>query len=375
MKKILLALVVVMVAIVPQAIHAQTLHAVVFCNTIDSSIGKSMTVEYQNVLNQVQTLAKLLDYDLDLVKMDGPNCTRARLKKEIDDMNVDSDDVVFTFYGGHGSHAENNASDPWPQYLMNSGFENQGNWVPMATVDKWVSAKNPRLRVIMSNCCNKEQSATTIKPLWADDGRATSLNGLNAENYRKLFAARGSVMATSSKLGQYSWCNVYGGIYTNDFWDAMKQLGQGSVAPNWEALLKKAYDMCSSREIRTNDYPYRAVQNPYYKVNIGGVNPIPYDGPRDDDRHPKNDGSLSGALAQLLDKSVSKDSRLTKIAGIKSRYFGSGMKVITVANDMQTVVDYEDPDQFLRRICLSDYIQQINIVNEGAGVLTVHEVR
>lgn len=354
---------------VPMIMQAQTLHALVFCNTIDESIGKSMSVEYKNVLNQIQALNSLLDYDLDLVSLAGSDCTRANLKAEIDRMEVEPNDVVFTFYGGHGSHAMNNESDPWPQYLMNSGFENQGNWVPMQTVEKWVAAKNPRLRIIMSNCCNKEQAATTIKPLWADGGRATSLDGLNAENYKKLFAVRGCVMATSSKLGQYSWCNVYGGLYTNDFWEAMKMIGQGSVAPNWDSLLKKAYDMCSSREIRTNDYPYKAVQNPYYKVNVGGGSVVP------PPEHRYDASNLSQALAQLTDKSKSEEYRIKLIPDIMRRFFDKDTKVITIANDMKTVVDYEDVSVFLRRICLSDYIKQVNIIEEGRKQLTVHEVR
>lgn len=355
---------------IPMILQAQTLHALVFCNTIDESIGKSMMVEYNNVLNQIQSLNNLLDYDLDLVTLAGSECTRANLKAEIERMEVEPNDVVFTFYGGHGSHAMNNENDPWPQYLMNSGFENQGNWVPMQTVEKWVAAKNPRLRIIMSNCCNKEQAETTIKPLWADGGRATTLDGLNAEYYKKLFSVRGCVMATSSKLGQYSWCNSYGGIYTNDFWAAMKMLGQGSVAANWDSLLKKAYDMCSSREIRTNDYPYKAVQNPYYKVNVSSGSVVP---PPPAPRHDAN--NLSQALAQLTDKSNSEESRLKLIPGIMREYFDSDCKVITLANDMQTVVDYEDVKAFLRRICLSDYIKQVNIIEEGRKQLTVHEVR
>ena len=367
MKRLLISLGVVL-SITPVLLQAQTLHVLIFCNTIDESIGQNMLVEYNNVLNQIQSLNSLLDYDLDLVALDGPNCTRARLKAEIEKMDVDPNkDVVFTFYGGHGSHAMNNESDPWPQYLMNSGFENQSNWVPMQTVEKWVAAKNPRLRIIMANCCNKEQSGTTIKPLWADDGRATSLDGLNAENYKKLFSVRGCVMATSSKLGQYSWCNRYGGCYTNDFWAAMTMLGKGTVAADWNSVLKKAYDLCSSRVFSINDYPYKAYQNPYYEVKV--ENTVVPRGPKPDRTN------LSQALAQLTKKEYSEEYRLGLIPGIMRQYFDSGAKVITIANDMQTIVDYEDVSAFLRRICLSDYIKQVNIIEETRNQLTVHEVR
>lgn len=370
MEKYIKGMLLVLAAAFVQAANAQTLHVVVFCNTIDESIGKGMSVEYKNVLNQIQTLNTMLDYDMDLHKLDGPICTRANLQSIINDMEIEEDDIVFTFYGGHGSHAENNESDPWPQYLMNSGFENQSNWVPMATLAKWVKAKNARLSLVISNCCNKEQAATTIKPLWANDGRATELDGLNADNYRKLFSARGFVMATSSKLGQYSYCSdAYGGIFTNDFWNAMRMVGTGDVAADWESVLKKTYDMCSARQIRTNDYPYTAVQNPYYKVSVNGGSPVPPPPPT-----PKS-SSLTEALASITNKKISENIRLNMIPTIENKYFDSGAKVITVGNDLETQFEYEDVRDFLRRICLSPYIKGVNVLNESRSLLKVHEVR
>lgn len=375
----------VVLCVLATSMQGQTLRAIVFCNTIDQSIGQSMQVEFNNVVNQIQSLNALLDYDFELQYLDGPNCTRANLKRIIDEMEVDPEDVVLTFYGGHGSHAENNEDDPWPQYCMNSGFENQGNWVPMAELEKWIAAKNPRLRIILSNCCNKEQSGTTVKPLWADEGRATSLNGLKADYYKQLFSACGSVMATSSKLGQYSWCNMYGGVYTNDFWTVMKWVGEGQVAPDWESVLTKVYEICSQREIRTNEYPYRAVQNPYHKVELGRKPKV--DKPIDKiDKHddkiddievdkPRNINPLSRALERLVDKRISQDRRLDMIPEILQQFFGYGSKVMTYGNDMKTAVDLEDAAVFLRRICMSPNIRQINIIKESSELLEVHEVK
>lgn len=358
-----------------QAISAQTFHGIVFCNTIDESIGESMKVDMHNMSDKLQTLQTLLeeDYACEFKMFDGNSCTRANLKSYIEGMDVGSDDVIFTFYGGHGSHAENNASDPWPQYLMNSGFENQGNWIPMAEFAKWVRAKGARLSIITSNCCNKEQSGTTIKPLWADDGRATKLDNLDADKFRKLFAAKGYVMATSSKLGQYSWCNGYGGLFTCDFIDVLDMVGKGQIAPDWEAVLKKVYEMCSAREIRTREYPYTAVQNPYYKVSVNGEKH------KDDGdgtvRPPKANTTLIDALGKITDKSISEDTRIDMIDGIISKYFDSGATVITVGNDMETQFAEETVRDFLRRICLSPAIKGVNILNESRTLLRVHEIR
>lgn len=353
-------------------IKAQTLHTVVFCNTIDESIGRSMSIEFLNMKNQVKTWAGLIDYDEDNHELDGMHCTRANLKSIIDQMDVDEDDVILTFYGGHGSHAENDP-DPYPQYLMNSGFENQGNWVPMATLRKWVEAKGARLSIIISNCCNVVQKATTKKPLWAMGGDYTSLDNLNADNYKRLFAAKGLVMATSSKVPEPSWCGIpYGGLYTCDFIQAMKLVGTGSVAPDWNSVLDKAYSLCAARDIVDRDGQHHR-QHPYQKFYPNGKsNPVPPAPPVD---RRKDSDPLGQVLLNLVNKSTDQSKRLAMIPNIVSSYFGSYSKVMTIGTDMETVVEYENPQDFLRRICLSPYIKQVNIVSKDGGMLTVHEIR
>ena len=355
-----------------KSVNAQTLHTIVFCNTIDRSIGQSMRIEFLNMKNQVKTWAGLIDYDEDHHELDGVNCTRANLKAVIDEMDVEADDVILTFYGGHGSHAENDP-DPWPQYLMNSGFENQGNWVPMASLQKWIEAKNARLSVIISNCCNVVQSATTKKPLWAMGGDYTSLDGLNSQNFKKLFAAKGTVMATSSKVPEPSWCGIPdGGLYTCDFIQAMKLVGTGAVAPDWNSVLNKAYELCAARDIVDSDGQHHK-QHPYQRFYSRGGSVPP---PTPPTPRPRVDSDpLGQALLDIVDKDKGQSDRLSMIPRIVSKYFGNYKKVMTVGTDMETAVDYENPTDFLRRICLSPFIKRVNIVNRQGEILTVHEVR
>ena len=344
-------------------LQAQTFHAIVFCNTIDESIGQSMTTELSNVARNMGILESLLEDDYYFITsvIDGKNCSRDYIKRLIDNMEVGPDDVIFTFYGGHGSHAPNNADDPWPQYCMNTG--NQNLWLPMAQLDKWLASKNPRLRVIVSNCCNKEQDFVTIKPMWATNERATKMDTYNAEPFRKLFSQRGRIMSTSSKLGQYSWCNGYGGVFTNQFWDAMDKLGQGKISPTWNSLLETA-----SQELNIQTKEGIVKQTPYYDIRLNE--------PKDRVRTPRpTETTLAQALAKLTDKSIGQNTRLAMIPEIRSKYFNNGSMVITVASDMTTAVDYENAADFLNRICLSPYIKGITILNDDINRLKVHELR
>lgn len=350
--------------------NAQTLHTIVFCNTIDKAIGQSMSIELKNVISQFKTLNELIDYDTDFHQMDGPICTRANLKSVIDQLDVEENDVILTFYGGHGSHAENNENDPWPQYCMNTGFEDQSNWVPMASLAKWVQAKKPRLAIIISNCCNSVQKATTIKPLWAMGGNYTSLNGIKAEYYKKLFSAKGLVMVTSSKVSEPSWCGVPdGGLFTCDLIQALKMVGTGELSPDWNTVLQKAYTFCSNRDIVDREGQHHK-QHPYFKIYPTGS---PDDVNGHNNRRDKN--PLGQALLDIVNKNINQSERLAMIPNILNKHFEHFSKVMTVGTDMETVIDYENPKDFLRRICLSPYIKQINIISESDGILTVHEVR
>ena len=345
---------------------AQTLHAIVFCNTIDESIGESMKVDFSNMRNQLNILVGAIEYDKDFTFLDGPTCTRDNLKLIIDQMDVEEDDVILTFYSGHGSHAPNNETDPWPQYCMNTGFENQGNWVPMASLAKWVMEKTPRLSIILSNCCNSIQRGTTAKPLWAMGGDYSVLDERKAENLKKLFSAKGLVMATSSKLDEYSWCGSMGGLFTNDFVQALDMVGSGKLSPDWGALLKKAEDLCVAHDIIHDGTRYK--QHPYYKIDSN-----PGSMPRGVD-NPKSNDPLDQMLIDLLAKD--RTTRLSVIPSmLGSNHFGKYREILTVGTDLETVVEHEKPNDFLRRISLSPYIKQVNIIREESGDLIVHEVR
>lgn len=350
---------------------AQTLHTIVFCNTIDESIGRSMKVELDNVTKQFKMINNLIDYDLDFHTLDGKDCTKENLKSILDEMYVEEDDVILTFYGGHGSHATNNEIDPWPQYCMNTGFENQNNWVPMALLEKWVRAKNPRLAIILSNCCNVVQGATTIKPLWAMGGDYTRLDGKKADNYKKLFSIKGIVMATSSKIPEPSWCNDgCGGLFTCDLVQALDMVGDGSLAADWNAVLKKTYDLCCMRDIvDRNGEHYK--QHPYYEVKGRGNGVVP----PSVDRDRKDNDPLGQALLDITNKKTNTSFRLAMIPTIVNRHMSGCSKVMTVGTDLETVVDYEDPEVFLRRICLSPYIRQVIVLRTEGNMLIVHEVR
>ena len=356
-------------AVMPYS-YSQTVHAIIACNTIDSSIGVGMTSDMKNMRNAIQLIISMLDCEYDEKVFDGNSCTKANITNYINQMDIASgDDIVIFFYGGHGTHAFNNASDPWPQMCMNTNIESL--FMPVASVEKLIAAKNPKLMIILTNCCNKEQSGVTIKPLYAQSAGPTIQSDYNAEAFRKLFlGSKGKVMMTSSKLGQYSWCGGYGGLFTNYLLEVLDGVGMNRIPADWKSVCKETHD----KTLACRNLPGGAVQEPYYEVSAGGnSNPVPPVPPV-----PSTDG-LFKALQILLNKDFTVAQRLGHIASIKDKFFTADAHVVTVGRNGTSKIMYEDVSDFLRRLALSNKIKQINVLegnNQGKNsIITVHEVR
>ena len=347
---------------------AQTVHAIIACNTIDNSIGVGMSSDMKNMRNAIQIIVSTLDCEYEEKVFDGPICTKENVTNYIKSMDVERDDVIIFFYGGHGTHAMNDANDPWPQMCMNTNIESL--FMPVASVEKLLSAKQPKLRIILTNCCNKEQSGVTVKPLYAQSTGPTMQSDYNAAAFKKLFMeSKGKVMMTSSKLGQYSWCSPNGGLFTNYLLDVLDAVGMNRLNADWETVCEATHD----KTLACNTLPGGAKQEPYYIVKTndsdsGGGNV-----------KKRSTGNLFNALQVLIDHNLTKDQRLGNIEEIQSKYFSYDAHVVTVGRKGTSKIMYEDVSDFLRRLALSDNIKQINVIegdNTGRNsLITVHEVR
>ena len=162
----------------------------------------------------------------------------------------------------------------------------------------------------------------------------------------------------------------------------LDNVGKNALEADWNVLCNSIKNTISAYDIRTKEgltkqHPDFDVSVVYTNESNNGntdnkgrtttkkvVNDVEYD--------------LSQDLAKLLDKSVDRNTRLMLVPAILSKHFAAGAKVLTLGRDMSTVVDYEDAEVFLRRIAMSPYISQINVVEQESGknrVVRVHEVR
>lgn len=360
--------------------NAQTFHFISMFDTNDQKIGEGMEAERMLITNEIQTIAGYLEefgYDSEFSEHYGSSCGKASLIQAINNLNVTNNDVVLFYYGGHGARAYNNSEDRFPQMCL--GEKSSMNYVPSSLIKNMIAEKKPRLAIILTGCCNKEDARVTIKSIVAQSQGYTSQAKINKNAFKQLFLnSKGTVQLTSSKAGEYSWCNEHGSFFCLALLAALDGVGKGEVSPNWTSVCNTVKGLVSSLNIPTRDGYVK--QNPDYEVSTNTG-----DTPHTDKvnttikRRVNNiDYDLSQDIERLLDKSKDSNTRLQLVPNIMAKHFVKGAKVLTLGRDMSTVVDYEDAETFLRRIAMSPYIKQINIVEQGNGksqLVRVHEVR
>lgn len=384
-RKLFLALIACVCTI--QFANAQKLHKIIFCATDDRGIGESVKVDNDRSNDEIDAIAGYIGYEVVDYVYNGGKCTKQNLLTVLNGLNCSSQDIVFFYYSGHGVHPDGAKEDKFPQMCLNTNIESM--FVPARQVEEIIRSKGPRLRFIITDCCNNINSAVSIKSAISYSKGVTIAKGNVADNYRRLFVnSRGKVMTTGSKLGQVSWCAKYpdgseaGGLYSAIFWEVLQKCCEEDSSPTWAKVVNTTktlvgeYSRKNNPEEQNPDDALEVTGDGGAVSNPGSVPPPPTPSPT-----PTNatTSSLSQALAQLLSMQ-NVDSRLAYRNSILQNCFRGNGTVVTVGRNLTTVVDYETASDFLRRIAINKNILRINVIKEETDVngnpyVTVHEMR
>ncbi len=371
MKKLL---VLVVCALCAYIANAQKIIAIGFCNTLDDRIGKTCKIDMDNFVEELGILGSYIDYDVEYHKFVGEECSKPNLERILSSINCSNKDIIYFYYSGHGTHADGQ-KDRFPQMCLKYNVYQQSNFVALRTVHEKLQSKPARLKVLMADCCNNIVPGITPRAL-SKEGGNTEITDAAAGYYKKLFLTKtGSVILTSSKLGQTSGCDeISGGTFSSSFWDVLAEIGRGKIPPTWEKLTEYAKEVTLYRSSNKQEPDFdlgnlvNSTTTPPTPTPI--VNVVTPDQP-----------ALADAIKPLLDTSKSRDYRLSLVNGIVAQYFSPNAMVTTVGRNLTTNIDYENITKFLKRLCVTERIKQINIISATQGAdgktsyMKVHEIR
>jgi hypothetical protein len=250
------------------------IHFVLVANTDDPRIGSSVKKDVTNIYSEMKDVSVFLNLPLNYVEISGAKFGKAGIETALNNLKPGPNDIVVFYYSGHGYSNDQQLSQPYPQFdLRQSRFDD----ITVATLNvsdvyNSIKAKNARLNLIISDCCNS--SLGTLKP----EGKSFALTTKSLLSWNKSFCynlfmnSKGSILATAAKKGQYAYGNNdVGGYFTSNLITAMeKYLSKfQSATPSWDKIIAEAQTTTvslSMSNLCTAKTSCR--QDPVYVVNM-----------------------------------------------------------------------------------------------------------
>lgn len=226
-------------------LNNSTLHLILVANSNDPALGNGFNANQQNIKSLFKEVAATCNMQLDIVEVDGYKFGRENISAAINNVVVSANDVIVFYYSGHGFRFPNQKTD-WPQLDLrttvsdniNTNTLNLGSDVYMPLTNK-----NPRLLMVIGECCNVNFGAGTpfIRNPAALPLGATIMNSSTVKN---LFSQRGKILVATSKPFESSWYyqdtgGIFGSNFTSTF---LADVGFTSSNTNisWETIFNDA---------------------------------------------------------------------------------------------------------------------------------------
>lgn len=234
--------------------YAATLHSFLIFDTSPEDIGKSVSIDLQNIRNFLRDVSHNTNLTLNEKIFSEKEYNRA-IFQEIAKTSIKSDDLVFFYFGGHGFHSPENPSN-WPNFVLMP----TRNYLAFEEIAAAIEEKKPRLIIIASDCCNNISAIKIPKIM-----KARNFNFDIHENFKKLFLnIKGKIYISASSVGEFSaGNNLIGGFFTHHFISNIYSEIFDEDNPSWDNIVENTrWDL--EQFLFLN-------QTPYAEINIKAI--------------------------------------------------------------------------------------------------------
>lgn len=236
MKAVKFALILIFCAATTFGLEAATLHTILVADTTDESIGDSTAMDLFKVRRQLKKVAGYTEMEHHLITISSDEVLPENVLEAIDHLEFDEDDAVVFYYSGHGFRTESKEGNPWP----NLYFSIVGKGIDLSHIRDLLEGKNPRFLLVIADVCNSFVPEEFAPPLMQKFWLSGTSEEIIAANYRSLFLeAEGTLLISSSEVGEYSWGTNSGGLFTVAFLQNLEKAVKSNGYPEWELILSQ----------------------------------------------------------------------------------------------------------------------------------------
>ena len=347
-----------------QQLYATTLHAIIFADSYDETIGESCLLDFEMMTAEMKATAQALKVNFEPYFFTDADFTAAMANEVLEGLTVASDDIIFFYYTGHGARSPGDKTR-WPQLAFKDDNQQTtvNTFISLHEVDQILAKKGAKFRVVLADCCNSVVPTLPAKSISVGATRVKDAESrFNA--YKELFInPRGNVICSSSIPEQPSQATNNGSAFTLVYLAILEEITKGNpdAEADWNFLLGG-----------TEVYTQQVVgHKPQFEVNIE-QNPNEFQ-PRDDNH--------IDIIMSIADQNKSLDQRVRMIGNITNQVFANqNVPVEIYGKDGHTLVDREKASTFIRRLSTSAYLidlVELSVEKDGVGKITklkLHEI-
>lgn len=192
---------------------------------------------------------------MNVVNVDGNMATPDAIRRTISGVKPDKNDTVVFYYSGHAGNA---GADGGQFFHLKDEKEITTNELTRANVRDLLCQNNPRLVVLLTDCCNVF-APRGDKEIFLYNSRGNAAPSDFTPVMKTLFIEpRGVIDVTSSKVGQYSYATESGSIATLSWIQVFNEINSSlkenpSAKKSWRDALQEI--TVASDTIFKKEYP------------------------------------------------------------------------------------------------------------------------
>lgn len=379
------------------------LRSIIFADNNDNRIGRGVQCNLEEIQEQIDIIASCIDMENNTAApliYEQFNCSPQKLRECIKNFKCGPEDIVLFFYFGHGGRSQQDRSE-FPQMCLGTGINEESQWVPLEDVKNVIMKQRPRFLLVLGDCCNSSDSDISPKYGILNSASASEISATQKKAMKRLFLNyRGSVIASGSTKGEYSWYyNVYpdgGGFFTTVFQVEMENYTSKYAAADWETLLRRVQNgvVGLTKELKSRN-PDMTIQTPRFNVDVTYIEPTPK---QNNDNETKkinqnnnnlmdnnniqqvNNNDLQSVLVDIANERNTPTYRIKQRTSVLSLFANSNVWVDIIGRNNRTVVSSERASDFVERISTAFHLRNFTILDcqhDGNGKITalkVHEI-